>query len=167
MGTRGIDPRLGESALGRDLDKQMVEVRHRRRLGVPDAADRHYHRRDACLYARVLEQPAKQERLLEPGCAGPSENLRDRPHPLETSPTLKVGVLRYEIRGALQNGDRVALTPFGNFVVRQRKAREGRNPKTGATIKIPARRVPAFVAGRALKEAITGSGAAKKGGRKR
>jgi len=72
-----------------------------------------------------------------------------------------------EIRTALQKGDRVALTPFGNFVVRARKAREGRNPKTGATIKIPARKVPAFVAGRALKEALTGSGSAKKGGRKR
>lgn len=72
-----------------------------------------------------------------------------------------------EIRTALQKGDRVALTPFGNFVVRQRKAREGRNPKTGATIKIPARKVPAFVAGRALKEAVTGSGGTKKGGRKR
>jgi len=78
-----------------------------------------------------------------------------------------VELILSEIRGALRKGDRVALTPFGNFVVRQRKAREGRNPKTGATIKIPARRVPAFVAGRALKEAITGSGGSKKGGRKR
>lgn len=72
-----------------------------------------------------------------------------------------------EIRNALKKGDRVALTPFGNFVVRARKAREGRNPKTGAPIKIPARKVPAFVAGRGLKEAVTGSGGAKKGGRKR
>ena len=59
-----------------------------------------------------------------------------------------------EIKGALLTGDRVALTPFGSFVVRTRKAREGRNPKTGETIKIPARRVPAFVAGKALKDAI-------------
>lgn len=84
------------------------------------------------------------------------------------------------IKTALQKGERVALTPFGSFVVRQRRAREGRNPKTGAKIKIPARKVPAFVAGKGLKEAITGSrngavkktsGAkktvAKKGGRKR
>ena len=66
-----------------------------------------------------------------------------------------------EIKKALQNGDRVALTPFGSFVVRTRSAREGRNPKTGARIEIPARTVPAFVAGRSLKEAV-----AKKGGRK-
>jgi nucleoid DNA-binding protein len=69
-------------------------------------------------------------------------------------------VLR-EIRAALQRGERVALTPFGSFVVRARKAREGRNPKTGAAIKIPARKVPAFIAGRSLKEAV------QKGGRKR
>jgi nucleoid DNA-binding protein len=69
-------------------------------------------------------------------------------------------VLR-EIRSALQRGERVALTPFGSFVVRARKGREGRNPKTGAAIKIPARKVPAFVAGKSLKEAV------QKGGRKR
>ena len=66
-----------------------------------------------------------------------------------------------EIQKALQNGDRVALTPFGSFVVRARSAREGRNPKTGERIEIPARTVPAFVAGRSLKEAI-----AKKSARK-
>ena len=42
-----------------------------------------------------------------------------------------------EIKGALQNGDKVQLIPFGSFHVRDRKAREGRNPKTGAKIKIP------------------------------
>lgn len=66
-----------------------------------------------------------------------------------------------EVESALKKGDRVALTPFGSFVVRARKAREGRNPKTGAAIKIPARNVPAFVAGKSLKDAV------QKGGRKR
>ena len=65
-----------------------------------------------------------------------------------------------EIKTALQKGDRVALTPFGSFVVRARKAREGRNPKTGEKISIAARKVPAFVAGKSLKDAI-----AKKSGR--
>ena len=41
-----------------------------------------------------------------------------------------------EIKGALQKGDRVALNPFGSFVVRARRAREGRNPKTGEKITI-------------------------------
>lgn len=67
-----------------------------------------------------------------------------------------VDLILKEIKSALQKGDRVALTPFGSFVVRSRKAREGRNPKTGEKLKIAARKVPAFVAGRALKEAVAG-----------
>lgn len=59
-----------------------------------------------------------------------------------------------EVEKALRRGDRVALTPFGSFVVRARKAREGRNPKTGEKIVIGARKVPAFVAGKSLKDAI-------------
>ncbi len=73
-----------------------------------------------------------------------------------------VDLILDEIKTALQKGDRVALTPFGSFVVRARKAREGRNPKTGEKIKIAARKVPAFVAGRALKEAIGGTRSATK-----
>jgi nucleoid DNA-binding protein len=67
-----------------------------------------------------------------------------------------VELILNEIKRALQKGDRVALTPFGSFVVRARKAREGRNPKTGDKIKIAARKVPAFVAGKSLKEAVDG-----------
>ena len=58
-----------------------------------------------------------------------------------------VDLILNEIKGALQKGDRVALNPFGSFVVRARQAREGRNPKTGEKITIAARKVPAFVAG--------------------
>jgi nucleoid DNA-binding protein len=68
-----------------------------------------------------------------------------------------VDLILDEIKTALQKGDRVALTPFGSFVVRARKAREGRNPKTGEKIKIAARKVPAFVAGKSLKEAVGGA----------
>ena len=59
-----------------------------------------------------------------------------------------------QIKEALQSGDKVQLIPFGSFLVRDRKAREGRNPKTGAKIKIPARRVPAFSAGKGLRDAV-------------
>jgi nucleoid DNA-binding protein len=62
-----------------------------------------------------------------------------------------------QIKDALKNGERVALNPFGSFVVRSRQAREGRNPKTGARISIAARNVPAFVAGRSLKDAVAGT----------
>jgi DNA-binding protein HU-beta len=65
-----------------------------------------------------------------------------------------VELILEQIQSALQSGDRVALTPFGSFVVRERKAREGRNPKTGEKINIAERRVPAFVAGKSLKDAI-------------
>jgi DNA-binding protein HU-beta len=61
-----------------------------------------------------------------------------------------------DIKTALQGGDKVQLIPFGSFLVRDRKAREGRNPKTGAKIKIPARRVPAFSAGKGLRDAVAG-----------
>ena len=67
-----------------------------------------------------------------------------------------------QIKGALQKGDRVALNPFGSFVVRSRQAREGRNPKTGEKITIAARKVPAFVAGQSLKEAVGGTASRKK-----
>jgi DNA-binding protein HU-beta len=50
--------------------------------------------------------------------------------------------------------DGVALVGFGSFVVRERKARTGRNPQTGATIKIPKRKVIGFKAGKALKGKI-------------
>jgi DNA-binding protein HU-beta len=62
-----------------------------------------------------------------------------------------------EIRDALSKGEKVQLIPFGSFVVRDRKKREGRNPKTGAKLTIPARRVPAFTAGKGLRDAVAGS----------
>jgi DNA-binding protein HU-beta len=68
-----------------------------------------------------------------------------------------VDLILKEIKGALQKGDRVALNPFGSFVVRARRAREGRNPKTGEKITIAARNVPAFVAGASLKNAVGGT----------
>ncbi len=59
-----------------------------------------------------------------------------------------------EITKSLKNGDSVQLIGFGTFKTSERKAREGRNPQTGATIKIAARKVPAFSAGAALKDAV-------------
>ncbi len=58
------------------------------------------------------------------------------------------------IKGSLKKGKKVSLIGFGSFLVRNRKARMGRNPKTGATIQIKARKVPAFSAGAALKSAV-------------
>jgi len=58
------------------------------------------------------------------------------------------------ITKALKKGDSVTLVGFGTFMVRKRAARMGRNPRTGEAIKIKASKVPAFKAGKALKDAI-------------
>ena len=55
---------------------------------------------------------------------------------------------------ALKKGDKLALTGFGTFSVARRRARAGRNPKTGKEIKIPAMRVAKFKAGNLLKSAV-------------
>ncbi|MGM0653253.1 MAG: HU family DNA-binding protein [Bacillota bacterium] len=58
------------------------------------------------------------------------------------------------ISDSLVKGDKVQLAGFGTFEVRERKAREGRNPSTGETIKIAAQKVPAFKPGKALKDQV-------------
>ena len=58
------------------------------------------------------------------------------------------------ITKALSKGEKVALTGFGVFSVSKRAARTGINPRTGASLKIPARKVPKFKAGKGLKDAV-------------
>jgi DNA-binding protein HU-beta len=58
------------------------------------------------------------------------------------------------ITKALKSGDSVTLTGFGTFALRTRAARQGRNPQTGATIKIKESKNPGFKAGKALKDAV-------------
>ncbi len=58
------------------------------------------------------------------------------------------------ISRSLKSGEPVSLVGFGTFTVRERAAREGRNPQTGDTINIAAARVPAFKPGKALKDAL-------------
>ncbi len=58
------------------------------------------------------------------------------------------------IEGTLAAGENVTLVGFGTFGVRQRKARRGRNPQTGATIQIPTKKVPKFVPGKNLKNKV-------------
>jgi DNA-binding protein HU-beta len=58
------------------------------------------------------------------------------------------------VEKALKKGDTVSIIGFGTFSVRKRAARKGRNPRTGAEIKIKASKTPAFKAGKALKDAI-------------
>lgn len=58
------------------------------------------------------------------------------------------------VTDALKEDDQVTLVGFGTFLVRQREARSGRNPRTGETIQIKASKVPSFKAGKALKDAV-------------
>jgi len=58
------------------------------------------------------------------------------------------------IMKAVSEGDKVTLVGFGSFESRERKAREGRNPKTGDKMEIPATRVPAFSAGKLFKDRV-------------
>jgi len=58
------------------------------------------------------------------------------------------------VKGAMKKGDMVTLVGFGTFYVGKRAARNGRNPRTGATIKIKAAKVPKFRAGKALKDGV-------------
>jgi DNA-binding protein HU-beta len=68
--------------------------------------------------------------------------------------TKTVDVVFESILDSLKSGDKVQLIGFGNFEVRERSARKGRNPQTGEEIEIPASKVPAFKPGKALKEAV-------------
>ena len=65
-----------------------------------------------------------------------------------------VNAVTAAVADALKAGDKVQLVGFGTFEVKDRAARNGRNPKTGETITIAASKAPAFAAGKALKDAI-------------
>ena len=66
------------------------------------------------------------------------------------------------IEGALKKGEKTIIVGFGTFSVADRKARKGRNPRTGKEIKIAAKKVPKFTAGAALKAVVSGKAAVKK-----
>lgn len=59
---------------------------------------------------------------------------------------------------ALRRGERIEIRGFGSFQVKQRDAREGRNPKTGEEVHIPAKRAPFFKVGKELKELVDATG---------
>ncbi|WP_054951231.1 HU family DNA-binding protein [Numidum massiliense] len=68
--------------------------------------------------------------------------------------TAVVDTVLETISEALQRGEKVSLIGFGNFEVRERSARKGRNPRTGEEIEIKASKVPAFKPGKQLKESV-------------
>ena len=70
--------------------------------------------------------------------------------------TKAVDALLDTIAETLKNGDKIQLIGFGNFEVRERAARKGRNPQTGEEMEIAASKQPSFKPGKALKEAVSG-----------
>jgi len=72
----------------------------------------------------------------------------------KASATRAVEAVLNSVTSALQEGEQVSLVGFGTFSVKDRAARVGRNPQTGAEIQIKAAKIPAFKAGKALKDAV-------------
>ncbi|MFF0828901.1 HU family DNA-binding protein [Brevibacillus sp. NPDC003359] len=68
--------------------------------------------------------------------------------------TKAVDAILDSIANSLQNGEKVSLIGFGNFEVRERAARKGRNPQTGDEIEIAASKIPAFKPGKELKDIV-------------
>ncbi|MFA5075122.1 MAG: HU family DNA-binding protein [Candidatus Babeliales bacterium] len=86
--------------------------------------------------AALIEQMAKDTKLPKTACKSALESFVEA------------------IEGALKKNKTVVLTGFGTFSVMKRKARTGINPATGATMKIPAKKVPKFKAGKKLKDLV-------------
>lgn len=81
-------------------------------------------------------------------------NVAERAELSKKDATKAVDAVFETIINTLKEGDSIQLLGFGNFEVRERAARTGRNPQTGEEIEIPAGKVPAFKAGKQLKEAV-------------
>ena len=82
--------------------------------------------------------------------------------PPETVETVLNAVLE-GVTAALAQGDRIELRGFGSFAVRERQARAGRNPRTGAAVAVAAKRVPLFKAAKELRQRVEGQARAKGG----
>jgi len=72
-----------------------------------------------------------------------------------------VDTLFEAVIGALKSGDKIEIRGFGSFRTRQRNARTGRNPKTGAKVDVPAKRVPFFKPSKELRDSVNPNGAVK------
>ena len=83
----------------------------------------------------------------------------DNPHLYQRDVERIVATVFEEIAQALTRGDRVELRGFGAFSVKHRDARMGRNPRTGASVPVPEKRVPFFKTGKDLRERMNGGDA--------
>ena len=86
-----------------------------------------------------------------------AERAADRVHLTKTQAEAAVNILLACITEALGEGDKVELRGFGSFRTRSRRARQGRNPRTGAAVHVPAKTVPFFRAGKELEKKVRSS----------
>jgi integration host factor subunit beta len=84
------------------------------------------------------------------------------PHISKKDTEIVVNTIFDSMTEALRRSDRIEIRGFGSFQVKVREAREGRNPKTGEEVKIPAKRTPFFKVGKELKERIDSTERAKR-----
>ena len=84
------------------------------------------------------------------------------PHISKKDTEIVVNTIFDSMTEALRRSDRIEIRGFGSFQVKIREAREGRNPKTGEEVKIPAKRTPFFKVGKELKERIDAAGRAER-----
>ena len=82
------------------------------------------------------------------------EALAEKMGPTKKEAEAAVSAFTETVKEALVDGKKVQIIGFGNFEVRERAARKGRNPQTGKEIEIPASKVPAFKPGKGLKDAV-------------
>ena len=82
------------------------------------------------------------------------ESIADKSHTTRSDSKKMLEAFIETVTETLARGDSVQLVGFGSFKTSERKARSGRNPRTGEAVEIPAKRVPSFTAGNTLKEAI-------------
>ena len=109
--------------------------------------------------AQIKEKTVNKEELVNAVAAKTKLSKK------ETEATINATI--DAVSAALSKGDKVTLVGFGTFQVRERAAREGRNPRTGAVLKISAKKAPTFSAGKGLKEAVAGGKGAKKAAAKK
>ena len=82
------------------------------------------------------------------------DNVAEKVNLTKKQTEVIVNILFNSITEALSQGDKVELRGFGSFRIRSRNPREGRNPKTGDAVHIPAKKVPFFKAGKELREMV-------------
>ena len=82
------------------------------------------------------------------------EIIAEKSHTTKSDSKKMLDAFLETVTETLAQGDSVQLVGFGSFKTSERKARSGRNPRTGEAVEIPAKRVPSFTAGNTLKEAV-------------